>query len=465
MNKSIASLVVAAVVLIPSPSALAQNWVATGNGGDWGNSANWDSGVPDSAGDTANLSFDLTTTTQPNGYNVNLEGNTYTLGTLNLGTTTSGFFYLNNGTLNFDNNGNGAVLNDVATAAGEQLNNLVINLSDNLTINDNQNNTASTPYGFEFGYGVGTSVTGTGNLTINNNNPVGNSTGNGPIGVFGSVDNVGKIILDGTGTGTVQFFDSIGSNVTEIDQDSLSSSTSLNNGISGTSIIKISAGTLGFGGGSGFNNPTQVIVGDTATDGANSVLDIHGTSGWTMGSTQTLSGFGTVYTAYGDQALTTVAGSMISPGSVGHIGKLTVTANLTLADNTGLTFILGASGSNSSIEVDRTLTLPSLQLNLTLLDNAGADSLGSLGDGTYELISYQALSGVASTGDISSLFNITAPGGYTYALSDTSVTGPGQIDLTVSGGSEAIPEPGTWALLFGGFSMLGLLLKQRHRQV
>jgi hypothetical protein len=271
-----------------------------------------------------------------------------------------------------------------------------------------------------------------------------------------------------------------------VDQESATAST-LVAGFNGTTNINVELGTMQFTGpnGGSFSTMTHVNVGTTSAGSTfgitPAVLDARGPNGgnWTTGSTQTFTGFGAVWA----NTVTTVAGTTIAPGSTAHdIGKLSfgtlntyspsgydVNTNLNLASGTNLTFVLGSSGQNSSIDVVGTLTVPNLQLNLKLLDNADADSLGSLGAGTYDLINYLALSG-ASAGDVTSLFDITAPGGYTYTLTDNltnmfdgqSRTGAGEIDLTVT---EGVPEPGTWAMLLGGLGMLVFVNRIRRERM
>jgi hypothetical protein len=436
-----------ATLLVP-PAALAQSW--TNNDSVWGNTDSWNPAtVPNSAGAVVNLMAPLS-----GQQNADLDGNTYTLGILNIGSTSgAGYFYLNGGTLNFDNNGSGAVINHISTSAGEQLNNLVINLSDNLTINENQTGTTGTPYGFEFGYGEGTSVTGIGNLTVNNNNPNGDQFGGkASVAAYGSIDNTGELIFSGTGAGYVNLFDPVGSNVTQIIQNSATSTTYIGNGMSGTTSVLIMSGTLGFGGGSGFDQPSQVIVGDTAAHGPGSTLDVRGITTWTMGAAQTLSGFGTVLNS---GAITAVAGTTIAPGSTGHIGTLDITSDLILSGNTNLAFVLG-TGTSSALSVGGNLTLAGSKMNLELSNNNNADGLGSIASGTYVLVDYNSLTG-ASAGDITSLFNVTGPGGYSYDITDTGVNA-GTIDLTVT----AVPEPGSMALLLGGGGVILVLARKRR---
>ncbi len=78
--------------------------------------------------------------------------------------------------------------------------------------------------------------------------------------------------------------------------------------------------------------------------------------------------------------------------------------------------------------------------------------------GTYELVSYNSLTG-ASAGDITSLFNITGPAGFAYSVSNTG-TSAGQIDLTVI----AVPEPGSYALALSGFLLLLSVQRFRSRR-
>jgi fibronectin-binding autotransporter adhesin len=311
-------------------------------------------------------------------------------------------------------------------------------------------------------------ISGTGNLIIDNNG----SQNKGVQIAEQTINNTGNVINSGTGTGVAEIgadgSAALGSNVGAVIEDSPTSTLDINSVATGsfTGVWEVQAGTMQFSGpNSTFTGGSKVIVGDTAAHGPTSFLNlnINGGGPWTTG-TQIISGFGTIE----GQSVATISGATLAPGSTGTIGNLTLTKGLNLASGTNLKFDLGtatalpATSINSALIVDGALTLPAATLNLNLVNNAGANGQGSLGAGVYDLLSYNSMTG-ASAGNITSLFNITAPAGFSYQVSDTG-NGVGQIDLTVQS-TGAVPEPSSWALLIGGLAMLIGIQKLRHRAI
>jgi fibronectin-binding autotransporter adhesin len=168
-----------------------------------------------------------------------------------------------------------------------------------------------------------------------------------------------------------------------------------------TGVTTISGGTLALGSAGTLANSGTVVVGSTGFGG--SVLNLTAKTGtYTFGSSQTVAGIGTINFGAGK---TVASQGVWAPGN--SIGSNAVTGNLTLSGTSQ--FELGtpgtsltSTGSSDFTAVSGTLTLGG---NLTLLDNAGADSQGSYGAGSYRLFTAPTLSGTFAS--------VTAPVGAT----------------------------------------------------
>ncbi len=105
-----------------------------------------------------------------------------------------------------------------------------------------------------------------------------------------------------------------------------------------------------------------------------------------------------------------------------------------------------SSGGNGSLAmVGGVLTLPgSGTITVNLTDNAGAGGRGSLGVGTYKLLSYTSLN--STVNNFNNIFSIgTTPlTGELYTFSDTG-TGAGEVDLTI----RPLPNSTTYTLSAG----------------
>lgn len=134
MNKNYC--LVAAVTLVAALNSYAadSSWNADA-AGNWSDSTKWTAGIPTSAGDTANLTFDISANRT-----VTIDTTSRTVGTLNIGDPASSYFAYTlaasgGATLTFDNSGGGALLAK-PTAANTALDviSAPITLADNLTI-------------------------------------------------------------------------------------------------------------------------------------------------------------------------------------------------------------------------------------------------------------------------------------------------------------------------------------------
>ena len=134
MNKKYC--LIAAVTLVAAWSSYAANssWNADALG-NWSDAAKWTAGIPTSAGDTANLTFDISANRT-----ITIDTTSRTVGALNLGDPAAGYFAYTlaasgGATLTFDNNGSGALLaKATATNTALDLISAPITLADNLTI-------------------------------------------------------------------------------------------------------------------------------------------------------------------------------------------------------------------------------------------------------------------------------------------------------------------------------------------
>ena len=116
-------------------------------------------------------------------------------------------------------------------------------------------------------------------------------------------------------------------------------------------------------------------------------------------------------------------------------GTTTLNGDATFDVNTKFNFELGSiTGTNDHLNITGGLNLNGT-LNVT--------ALAGFGTGTYDLIDHGALPLVTS-----GLTLGTLPAGYTYSL----LYLPTQVDLVVV--QTAVPEPGTWAFVLGGATLL-----------
>ena len=166
----------------------------------------------------------------------------------------------------------------------------------------------------------------------------------------------------------------------------------LQDGVGGgsLSLLKSGAGTWVLSGANTYTGDTSIVAGTLSLTGngalvsgtislaSGAFLDVSGVnSGFTLGSGQTLTGAGTLH-----GSMTVASGAKLLPGTSGSFKTLT-TGALTL--NGELQLRVGGSFSSDRLVMEGALTLGATSL-IRILDNAGANGLGRLGGGVYELL-------------------------------------------------------------------------------
>jgi len=298
---------VASVVLLGATvpaSALNSTWNVDASG-SWSTPGNWSNGIPTSAGDVANLTFNITTANRT----VTIDTTPRTVGILNIGDPDNTNIYTvaasGGATLTLDNNGGGAQINEVANSRGATISAPLI-MSDALTLT-NSSTSALTISG-------GITSTGTQNLTINANNT-------GAVSLSTAViNNAGTITNSGSGAGTTTIA-SVGSNVTAITESSTTSAltiTTLNVNGAGTTLTN----ALG----------TKVLTASTVTGSGNLILN-----------NNSALASGIVVTTVSSTGSITNSGS--GSGKVGLTGALG--SNVTDVIQNSATSLLELSGSNT----------------------------------------------------------------------------------------------------------------------
>jgi len=224
----------------------------------------------------------------------------------------------------------------------------------------------------------------------------------------------------------------------------------INNAINGTNTTALTVALTGSGsqtlsGTNLYTGATTVTSGKLFVDGSISST----VGGVSVASAATLGGLGTI-----SGATTASSGSFLAPGSAsGTVGTLTFASTLNisgLAGGTGgLLFDLDTTAASDKIS----LTTGALTIGTGVLDlnDFSFVALGGYGAGTYTLIS----TSTSITGSLGSTLTGTF-GGYGTAL---AISG-NDIVLTVT----AVPEPATYAALFGALALFGTVIRRRFKK-
>ncbi len=268
---------------------------------------------------------------------------------------------------------------------------------------------------------VSAAITGAGNLTLDNNSAI----NNGIALSSNNVGNTGRVINNGTGTGT-ETLTGLGAAVTGVTQSSATSRLIMQGTYSYTGTTQVTAGVL---------DVTGTLAAGTATSVS---------SGATLEGTGTLRG-----------SVVVASGGYLAPGTGGAGTTGTLATGTTDITSANLTFALNSTTSASD--------LLAVSGNLTLGGaNLLASDLGStaLSPGTvFTVASY--------TGTLSGTFaglvngsNIVI-GVNTYQINYGSLSNS---DITLDT-VNAVPEPSTWAMLIGGLVVLLIHVRLRRPRV
>ncbi len=211
------------------------------------------------------------------------------------------------------------------------------------------------------------------------------------------------------------------------------------------SITKTGAGTLSLSGANTYTGGTIVSAGGLAV--RNSTGSGVGTGAVTIQSGAHLRGTGFV------GGLTTIqAGAALGTGGTGATpGNLTFTNGLTLNDNAVFNFTLGTTSDKFTLTggtLTGASTLGSLTINLTAGTGFGA--------GVYTLFDFSTGGVTTSSFDVGDFAFGTTVSGYTYGLAMAGNT----LQLTAT--ASAIPEPSTYAAIFGAVSLVGAVAWRRR---
>lgn len=293
---------------------------------------------------------------------------------------------------------------------------------------------------------------GTGTLTLSQGGTVAVNNGTGVVtaaGLSGSTGtlNIGAAanataaaagivnaasVANGSGTGTLQFNTT---GTTYFTKDGTSSGTGVTT--SGALKLVVTAGANVFSGSLAHTGATTLNGGTTFLNGSLTASAV------TVNSGATLAGSGTI------GGLTTIAsGGTLAPGN--SPGTLTFTNGLTLNDGAALDFQLGTTSDLLRVS-GGTLTGSASAGGITL----NLSDAGGFAPATYTLFDFSGAS--TSSFNLSDFTFGSTIGGYTYSLDFVGDT----LQLTAS----AIPEPSTYAALFGACALALVTLRRRRRNV
>ncbi len=233
------------------------------------------------------------------------------------------------------------------------------------------------------------------------------------------------------------------------EQASLPTELFISSGVSlggtGYSLTKTGAGALGLEGASTYTGGTIVAAGVLAI--WNPTGSATGTGPVTVQSGARIRGIGSV-----GGPTTLEAGAIAGTGGTGGTaGTLTFANGLTLNDGAVFNFQLGTTSDRLRLtggNLTGASTPGSLAINLTAGTGFGA--------GVYTLFDFSTGGVTTSSFDVGDFALVTTVSGYTYGLAMAGNT----LQLTAT--ASAIPEPSTYAAIFGAVSLLGAAVWRRR---
>lgn len=314
-----------------------------------------------------------------------------------------------------------------------------------VTVNNTAGATSTLTLGTNFTQTIGAlTFGGTGATTGSTNNVTLNTGATLTLGgtvTYFATGNPAAATIAGPGTlaiGAARTFD-VGNSSSSVNEIIISAP------VSGGSITKIGAGNLNLSGANTYTGGTTVSAGGLVV--RNTTGSGVGTGALTIQSSANLRGSGFI------AGFTTIqSGASLGTGGTGATpGNLTFTNGLTLADGAMFNFTLGTESDKFTLTggtLTGASTLGSLTINLTAGTGFGA--------GVYTLFDFST-GGVTTNNFTATDFSLgTTISGYSYALA----TAGNMLQLTAT--ASAIPEPSTYAAIFGALSLVGAALWRRR---
>jgi autotransporter-associated beta strand protein len=194
-------------------------------------------------------------------------------------------------------------------------------------------------------------------------------------------------------------------------------------GAAASGLTKIGTGTLHLTAVQTYTGPTFVSNGTLSLNGAS----IAASSGVQVGGPLSTGPFPTLLAQNGANAGSVTVGPIYGTFGPGDV-NIANANSLTINDRGAISLTLGSSSSPNSdlIAVSGALTLPTVGVaKVNLADNANAGGLGSMGPGTYKIITYGSLTNAFDPLSLSP--GVTALPGDTYLFSQTG----SEIDVQV----------------------------------